>query len=134
MEDAYFIEQKNGDTTTFALADLGAKAAEEGFDVFPGDVRAGRVSEDRFKCSLMGALHVCIVPERSTGRNRCVFGCLTFELSGRRRQDARARAEKMCVVPQTGPWWPAVGAPLERLVRPHCWMTGRCQRVALRLC
>ena len=22
-------------------------------------------------------------------------------------------------VPQPGPWWPAVGAPLERLVRPH---------------
>ena len=45
---------------------------------------------------------------------------LTFELSGRRRQDARARAEKMYTVPRTGPWWPAVGAPLERRVRPHC--------------
>ena len=47
-------------------------------------------------------------------------GCLTFELSGRRRQDARARAEKMYRVPQAGPWWPAVGAPLERGVRRHC--------------
>ena len=32
---------------------------------------------------------------------------LTFELSGRQRQDARARAEKMYTVPQAGPWWPA---------------------------
>ena len=44
---------------------------------------------------------------------------LTFELSGRRRQDARARAEKMYTVLRTGPWWPAVGAPLERGVRPR---------------
>jgi hypothetical protein len=42
---------------------------------------------------------------------------LTLELSGRRRQDARARAEKMYTVPQAGPWRPAVGAPLERVVR-----------------
>ena len=46
--------------------------------------------------------------------------CLTFELSGRRRQDARARTEKMYRVPQAGPWWPAVGAPLERGVRQRC--------------
>ena len=44
---------------------------------------------------------------------------LTFELSGRRRQDARARAEKMYRVPKPGPWRHAVGAPLERLVRPR---------------
>jgi len=36
------------------------------------------------------------------------------ELSGRQRQDARARAGEMYRVPQAGPWWPAVGAPLER--------------------
>jgi hypothetical protein len=45
---------------------------------------------------------------------------LTFELSGRRRQDALARTEKMYRVPQAGPRWPAVGAPLERGVRPQC--------------
>ncbi len=45
---------------------------------------------------------------------------LTFELRGRRRQDARARLAKMYRVPPAGPWWPAVGAPLERGVRPHC--------------
>ena len=45
---------------------------------------------------------------------------LTFELSGQQRQDASARTEKMYRVPQAGHWWPAVGAPLERGVRPHC--------------
>ena len=44
---------------------------------------------------------------------------LTFELSGRQRQDASARAVKMYRVPPTGRWRPAVGAPLERRVRPH---------------
>ena len=44
---------------------------------------------------------------------------LAFELSRRRRQDARARAVKIHRVPQAGPWWPVVGAPLERGVRPH---------------
>jgi hypothetical protein len=45
---------------------------------------------------------------------------LTFELTGRQRQDARARAVKMHRVPQTGPWWPAVAAPVERGVRHPC--------------
>ena len=45
---------------------------------------------------------------------------LTFELSGRRRQDARPGLAKMYRVPPDRAWWPAVGAPLERGVRPHC--------------
>jgi hypothetical protein len=51
-------------------------------------------------------------------RKTCLWG-LTFELSGRRRRDAKARAVKMHDVPQAGPWWHAVGAPLERVVRAH---------------
>jgi hypothetical protein len=56
---------------------------------------------------------------------------LTFELSGSQRQGARPRAVKMYTVPLPGAWWPAVGAPLERGVRPHvakpaqgrpCWL------------
>ena len=60
----------------------------------------------------------------------CIHGCwpagepvlrgLTFELSGRRRQDARPGLAKMYRVPPDRAWWPAVGAPLERGVRPHC--------------
>ena len=53
---------------------------------------------------------------------------LTLELSGRRRYGARARAEKMDGVPQPGPWWHAVGAPLERLVRPRPRVHGRTRR------
>ena len=48
---------------------------------------------------------------------------LTFELTGPRRQDALARAEKMYRVPQLGPRWPAVAGPVERGVRHrsrHC--------------
>ena len=45
--------------------------------------------------------------------------CLTFELSGRQRQDASARTAKMYRVPPAGRWWPAAGAPLERGVRPQ---------------
>ena len=44
---------------------------------------------------------------------------LTFELSGRRRQDARPGLAKMYRVPPDRAWWPAVGAPLERRVRRH---------------
>ena len=47
--------------------------------------------------------------------------CLTFELSGRRRYDARPRAQTMCRAPATWAWWHAVGAPLERRVRAHWW-------------
>ena len=45
---------------------------------------------------------------------------LTFELSGRQRQDARPGLAKMYRVPPDRAWWPAVGAPLERGVRPQC--------------
>ena len=44
---------------------------------------------------------------------------LTFELSGRQRQDARPGLAKMYSVPLDRAWWPAVGAPLERGVRHH---------------
>jgi hypothetical protein len=58
-------------------------------------------------------------PKRATAGEFAFCVGLTFELSGRQRQDARARTEKMYRVPQAGPWWPAVGAPLERGVRQH---------------
>jgi hypothetical protein len=47
---------------------------------------------------------------------------LTFELSGRRRQDAKPGPVKMYRVPPARAWWPAVGAPLERGVRRQ-WVT-----------
>ena len=51
-----------------------------------------------------------------------VFGSLTFELSGRRRRDARPGLAKMYRVPPDRAWWPAVGAPLERGVRQRAAM------------
>lgn len=51
------------------------------------------------------------------------FWGLTFELSGRRRQATR-RARCNMDKGAAPAWWPAVGAPLERGVRP--------QRAALR--
>ena len=54
-------------------------------------------------------------------RGRCFRGlgghgalcALTFELSGRRRRDARPGPAKMYRVPPDRAWWPAGGAPLE---------------------
>ena len=47
---------------------------------------------------------------------------LTFELSGAQRHGARPRPQRMYTVPVAGAWRHAVGAPLERGVRP-----GSCQ-------
>ena len=73
MEYAYFIEENNSNATTFALADFGAESAEQSFDVIPRYVRAGRMREDRFQCSLMCAFHGRMVPAFSTEHNRCDF-------------------------------------------------------------
>ena len=40
------------------------------------------------------------------------FSWLTFEVSGRRRQDAEPGPVKMYRVPSAPAWWPAVGARL----------------------
>ncbi len=45
---------------------------------------------------------------------------LTLELTGHRRRDAKPGLAKMYRVPPARAWWPAVGAPVERRVRPHC--------------
>ena len=49
---------------------------------------------------------------------RGILRGLTFEVTGRQRQDALARTGTMYRVPQSGPRWPAVGAPVDRRVRP----------------
>ena len=41
------------------------------------------------------------------------------KLTGRRRQDARLGPQTMHRVPAARAWWPAVGAPVERKVRPN---------------
>ncbi len=61
-----------------------------------------------------------VLGSRAGGWKKARLRGLTFELSGCQRQDARARTVKMPHGPQAGPWWPAVGAPLERGVRHQC--------------
>ena len=73
MEYAHFVEKHNRNAAALAFTDFRAEAAEEGFDVLPGDVRAGRVREDSFQCSLMRSLHGWMVPPNSTDRNGFVF-------------------------------------------------------------
>jgi hypothetical protein len=51
-------------------------------------------------------------------RGMCLWR-LTFELSRTQRWDARPGLAKMYTVPPARAWWPAVGARLERGVRPH---------------
>ena len=49
------------------------------------------------------------------------------ELTGRRRQDARPWLAKMYRVPPDRAWWPAVGAPVERHVRPRLPVDNRAE-------
>jgi hypothetical protein len=67
MEDAYFAEENDGDTTAFALAHLCAQSTKKGFNVLSRDVGAGWMGEHSLKCSLMSALHACIAPDVGTG-------------------------------------------------------------------
>ena len=69
MEDANLVEKHYRDTTSFAFADYRTKPTQDGLDVLPGDVCAGRVCVDCFQSSLMGALHAHIVPDDGTERN-----------------------------------------------------------------
>ena len=57
MEDTYFVEKKNGNSTSLVFTDFGAEAGEEGFDVLPSDVGARWVHENCFEYSVMGAPH-----------------------------------------------------------------------------
>jgi hypothetical protein len=54
-----------------------------------------------------------------------LFCGLTFELTGRQRQDARPGPVKMYRVPPARAWWRAVGSPVERRVRPRAAQTDR---------
>ena len=61
---------------------------------------------------------------KQVDRRKRVLCGLTFELSWRQRQDARPELAKMYRVPPAWAWWPAVGAQLERGVRPR-WRENR---------
>lgn len=66
MKYAHLAEQDYSHAATLALTDLRPQFFEEGFDVSPLDVRAGRMREDCFKCALVLALHNVMVPRMGT--------------------------------------------------------------------
>jgi hypothetical protein len=57
MKDADLIEEDDRDATAFAFTHFRAKPTQQRLYVFPGNVCAGRVGEDRFQRLLMDALH-----------------------------------------------------------------------------
>lgn len=67
MKDANFLEEENGDATSFSFGYLGTKPDEESFDVLPGNVRTGWVSKDGFESLAVAALHEGMVPRAGTG-------------------------------------------------------------------
>ena len=100
-----------------------------GFKPAPTKTRASVDSASRFRAAaahrracaaLTNTMHsaVCAVDAAFAELADTALWCaLTFELSGRRRQDARPGLAKMYRVPPGRAWWPAVGGPLERGVR-----------------
>ena len=51
------VKEHHGEAA-FSLRDAGTKSAQQGFDVFPGDVGAGRVLEDQCQSAFVAALYV----------------------------------------------------------------------------
>ena len=66
----------------------------------------------------------CRVTVFSRSTNGVCLCCLTFEVTGARRQDALAGLAKLYRLPPTGPWWLAVARPVDRVVRPRSSRSG----------
>ena len=66
MKHPHLLEEVDRDATTRSLRHLGAQPEQEGFDVLPGDIRAGWVGEQRFEGLAVAALHGSIVPRAGT--------------------------------------------------------------------
>ena len=75
-------------------------------------------SSESPRCRVLRDLSCCIWMSRRCWHRGTLRG-LTFELTGRQRQDAKPGLAKMYRVPPDRAWWPAVGAPVERGVRPR---------------
>ena len=84
---------------------------------------------------VLSSVRLCCRPKRKSALERCFVCGITFELSGRRRQDARPAMQKMYTVPASRAWWHAVGAPLERGVRHQfSRLAGQCVFACAGLC
>jgi hypothetical protein len=67
MKHSHLVEEVDRYTTTFSLRYLGAQPDEQGFDVLPSYVRAGRMGKEGIECLAVAALHGVIVPRAGTG-------------------------------------------------------------------
>ena len=66
MKHPHLIKQENRDTAAGAFFDFGAELNEEGFNIAPLNIRAGRTSKNQLDNSLMPPLHSPIVPVLGT--------------------------------------------------------------------
>jgi len=66
MKHTHLLEEVDRYATTLSLRHVGPQPDQEGFDVLPGDVRAGRVGEQGFESLAVAALHEAIVPRFGT--------------------------------------------------------------------
>ena len=66
MKDSHFFKQDNGNATTLAFRDFGAKLYEQSLYVTPLDVSACGPSKDQFEGALMLPLHGDMVPLTGT--------------------------------------------------------------------
>lgn len=57
MEDPYLFEQDHSHSAARAFADFTSKGVKQRLYVPPGDVRTGRVSEDRLESALVRSPH-----------------------------------------------------------------------------
>jgi hypothetical protein len=103
------------------------RSLERSVDVGPRVVASQHAGEDLHGCIPIQGLARAGVQAVGDGvefilgvdRQVGALGQVTFELTGHRRWDARPGLAKMYRVPPDRAWWPAVGAPVERGVRPH---------------
>jgi hypothetical protein len=66
MEHPHFVKQDDSNATTFALADFSPDLLEKRLDVFPLNICASRVRENKLECALMLPLHARMVLQLGT--------------------------------------------------------------------
>ena len=129
------------------LIELGERTARTNYRMVPSALEIEQRTQKRARSAYLGSVELLVqalcavvvleriallllleeMGEKMFVAARIEFGKakVTFELSGRRRQATRPRLAKMYRVPPDRAWWPAVGSPPEKWVRPHsAWHRG----------
>ena len=66
VKHTHLTEQVDRHTAALSFRHLGSKPCEQRFDIFPSDVRAGRMSEDGLQGLVVAALQMIMVPPDGT--------------------------------------------------------------------